>query len=79
MPFELVAIYVIVATAIVLIFTVTMLSKKTKQKTTPKASPVKCKEQHEEFVDTLNWMLLHNIIDTREYNNLMVKALPFLR
>lgn len=36
------------------------------------------KPKHDEVIDTLNFMLEHQIIDTTEYNQLLVKSLPFL-
>lgn len=36
------------------------------------------KQKNDEIIDTLNFMLAHNIIDTKEYNTLMVKCLPFM-
>lgn len=41
-----------------------------------KALP-KQKTRHEEVIDTLDWMLQNAIIDTKQYNELMVKSLPY--
>lgn len=36
------------------------------------------KQQNDEIIDTLNFMLQNGIIDTKEYNTLMVKCLPYM-
>ena len=32
-----------------------------------------------EFNKTINFMLMHNIISSQEYNNILIKSLPYLK
>lgn len=32
-----------------------------------------------EFMDFLNWMLSLSLIDTTQYNDLLIKAMPYLK
>jgi hypothetical protein len=45
----------------------------TRQKPTPPR-----KQQTDDILCALNWLLMHNIIDNKQYNELIVKCLPFL-
>jgi len=55
------------------------MKKKYKQKEetqpTHKSKPSK-KPKSDEVIDTLDWMLANGIIDSKTYNDLMVKSMP---
>lgn len=73
---------VITLTIILLVFLlgvliISMLTKETKttQSNEPRTAE---KEIHENLIDSLNWLLQHNIITTTEYNQIITKSLPYL-
>lgn len=62
---------------------IAFITKKPKYKPlqTPNESLINLpkKKQSDEIMDTLDWMKSLGIIDTKEYNTLVVKCLPHLK
>lgn len=52
--------------------------KKSKSVPVPQQKGASKKTQSAEVIDSLNWMLSNSIITPQQYNEIMVKCLPFL-
>lgn len=61
-----------------LVFMVGILNQKEKRPSKERTPKVIQKERHDEVIDTLDFLLQNQIITPTEYNNLVVKSLPYL-
>jgi len=57
----------------------TLKQTETKTHEPPNTNKKKGHFTETELIDSLNWLLMHQIIDNQQYNNLILKSVPYLK